>query len=62
MLYDKRKYFYFCKVNLYYFCYILQDSFSKGFDIIDIDNDVCLFVDKFLNDFSFVLKNVKDLF
>lgn len=60
MSYDKRKHLYLRKVNLHYFCYILQDSLSKGFDTTDIDNDACLFADKFSNDFSLASKNVKD--
>lgn len=56
MLYEKRKKcFYFNKVNLYFFLLYFVGFLSKGFDIIVIDNDGCLFVDKFLNDFSCIL-------
>lgn len=59
MSYEKRKHLDLRKVNLHYFCYILQDSLSKGFDTTDIDNDACLFADKFSNDFSLASQKVK---
>uniref|UniRef100_K1PMZ8 Uncharacterized protein n=1 Tax=Magallana gigas TaxID=29159 RepID=K1PMZ8_MAGGI len=36
-----------------------QGTLSKGFDTTDIDNDACLFADKFPNDFSRTSQNVK---
>ncbi|XP_052676360.1 uncharacterized protein LOC128157778 [Crassostrea angulata] len=38
-----------------------EDTLSKGFDTTDIDNDGCLFVDKFPNNFSRTSQNVKHL-
>nr|XP_034305356.1 uncharacterized protein LOC117682258 [Crassostrea gigas] len=36
-----------------------EGTLSKGFDTTDIDNDACLFADKFPNDFSRTSQNIK---
>lgn len=62
MSYEKRKKrLYLNKVNLHSFLLYSVGPLSKGFDTTAIDNDGCLFVDKFPNDFSRTSQNVKHL-